>query len=82
MPTKTFDRHLRSEEIYHITAGSGVVEVGGKEFAVCVGDTICTDPQTEHRIINTGTTDLKLLDVSSPPYQHSDTIITDKSITE
>ena len=56
--------------------------LGVRQFAVRVGDTICTDPGTEHKISNTGQTDLKFIDISSPPYQHEDTVITEPSRTE
>jgi mannose-6-phosphate isomerase-like protein (cupin superfamily) len=67
-------RHHKSEEIYHITAGSGLMELGGRQFMVQAGDTVCIDPGTEHRITNntSGSTELKIIAVSSPPYQHSD----------
>ena len=67
-------RHHKSEEIYHITAGSGLMELGGSQFLVQSGDTVCIDPGTQHRITNSSSdTELKMIAVSSPPYQHSDT---------
>ena len=70
-------RHHRSEEIYHITAGSGTMELGGKQFAVHAGDTVCIDPGTEHCVTNTSdSAELKLVAVSAPPYQHRDTELT------
>ena len=68
-------RPHKSEEIYHITAGSGLMELGGRQFMVQAGDTVCIDPGSEHGITNnsSGSTELKIIAVSSPPYQHSDT---------
>ena len=36
--------HQQTEELYHITAGSGVMTVGEEEFPVVEGDTICITP--------------------------------------
>lgn len=66
-------RHLRSEELYHITAGEGMMTLGGEMFAVGVGDTICISPGTPHCIENTGGQDLVMLCCSAPPYSHDDT---------
>jgi mannose-6-phosphate isomerase-like protein (cupin superfamily) len=66
-------RHRNSEELYHITTGSGVMVVGEEEFAVAKGDTVCIMPGTPHRIANTGATPLKLLCCCSPAYAHEDT---------
>ena len=73
-------RHHRSEEIYHITAGSGLMELGGRQFLVQAGDTVCIYPGTEHRITNdtSSGSELRLIAVSSPPYQHSDTELIEK----
>ncbi len=66
-------RHLRSEEIYHVTAGEGRMVLGDQKFAINPGDTICIPPGTPHRVDNTGPTELKILCSCSPPYSHADT---------
>jgi mannose-6-phosphate isomerase-like protein (cupin superfamily) len=71
--TTLLHRHRNSEELYHITAGSGVMVIGEEEFPVVEGDTVCIMPDTPHRIANTGTTPLKLLCCCSPAYAHDDT---------
>jgi mannose-6-phosphate isomerase-like protein (cupin superfamily) len=71
--TTLLHRHRDSEELYHITSGSGVMVVGEEEFPVVEGDTICIMPDTPHRITNTGATPLKLLCCCSPAYAHDDT---------
>jgi len=68
--------HMKSEEIYHITAGQGMMSLGGREFQVNSGDTICINPKMEHSITNTGQEPLKFMCASSPPYSHDDTILT------
>jgi mannose-6-phosphate isomerase-like protein (cupin superfamily) len=71
--TTLLHRHRNSEELYHITAGSGVMVVGEEQFAIAEGDTVWIMPDTPHRITNTGATPLKLLCCCSPAYSHEDT---------
>lgn len=66
-------RHHRTEEIYHITAGSGRMSLGEQAFEVGVGDTIHIPPGTLHKVQNTGEEPLKLLCCCAPPYSHEDT---------
>lgn len=66
-------RHHRSEELYHITSGSGMMQLGEDEFEVNSGDTVCIPPGTAHCIHNTGNDELVILCCCSPAYQHEDT---------
>ena len=66
-------RHGRTEEIYHITRGEGLMRLGDQTFAVTVGDTVCIPPGTPHNIRNTGETPLHILCACSPAYSHEDT---------
>lgn len=66
-------QHRQSEELYHITAGEGLMTLATDAFVISVGDTVCIPPGTPHRIKNTGDTDLKILCCCSPPYAHDDT---------
>lgn len=66
-------KHRLTEEIYHITEGSGVMTLGGQEFEVRAGDTICIRPGTPHRIRNADKKELKILCCCAPAYSHEDT---------
>jgi mannose-6-phosphate isomerase-like protein (cupin superfamily) len=68
-------RHLEAEEIYYITAGSGIMVLGDEQFPVAAGDTVCIMPNTPHRIANSGTVTLILLCCCSPAYSHDDTYL-------
>ncbi len=68
-------RHHHTEEIYHITSGQGRMTLGGQQFDVNAGDTICIPPGTAHALCNTGNETLRLLCCSTPPYNHEDTDI-------
>ena len=66
-------RHRRTEEIYHVTAGEGLMMLGDARFAVGVGDTVCIAPGTPHCIANTGAVPLTILCACAPAYAHDDT---------
>jgi len=66
-------RHALTEELYHVTAGSGIMTLGDRCFPVAVGDTVLIAPGTLHRIEATGAEPLRILCCCSPPYSHDDT---------
>lgn len=66
-------RHHKSEELYHIVAGHGVMQLGEDKFEIRVGDTIAIPPGTAHAVENYGVEPLKILCCCSPPYSHDDT---------
>lgn len=66
-------RHHATEELYHITHGTGHMTLGDETFDVSAGDTVCIPPGTPHRIVNTGTEALRLLCCCAPAYAHDDT---------
>ncbi|KKH45943.1 cupin domain-containing protein [Methanosarcina sp. 1.H.A.2.2] len=66
-------KHRVTEEIYHITEGSGIMTLGSEEFEVRKGDSICISPGTPHRVRNPGEKELKILCCCAPAYSHEDT---------
>ncbi len=68
-----FHRHHRSEEIYHITGGEGVMTLGDERFPLRVGDSVRIPPGTPHRVENPGSEPLVILCCCTPPYRHEDT---------
>jgi mannose-6-phosphate isomerase-like protein (cupin superfamily) len=69
--------HIKTEEIYFITAGRGRMRIDNEAADVEAGDAIAIPPGKRHKLWNTGEEILKLLCCCSPPYEHSDTIITE-----
>lgn len=69
----TLHRHHRTEELYHILDGVGLMTLGEERFAVSRGDTVCIPPGTPHRIENRGRAPLHLLCACSPAYSDEDT---------
>jgi cupin 2 domain-containing protein len=47
-------RHAVTEELYHVTSGSGLMTLGDRCFKVGAGDTVAIAPGTPHRIEATG----------------------------
>jgi mannose-6-phosphate isomerase-like protein (cupin superfamily) len=68
-------KHMKTEEIYHIEKGRGVMTVGEEIFAVKAGDSVYIPPETPHMIKNTGNTVLKILCCCVPPYSHENTLL-------
>ncbi len=66
-------RHRLTEEIYHITAGNGLMTMNNEIFVIRSGDTICIPPGSAHCVNNTGEGPLRILCCCAPPYLHDDT---------
>lgn len=66
-------QHLKAEELYHFTAGVGMMQFGDERFRVKAGDTVCIPLGTLHAIRNTGADALRVLCVCCPAYSHEDT---------
>jgi mannose-6-phosphate isomerase-like protein (cupin superfamily) len=71
--TTHLHRHLKSEEIYHITQGRGLMTLGEKRFPVVSGDSVCIAPRMPHCIENDGAITLLILCCCAPAYDHADT---------
>lgn len=71
--TTLLHRHRRSEEIYHVTHGQGLMRLGDDSFAVGVGDSVLIRPGTPHCISNTGQEILRILCCCAPAYADDDT---------
>lgn len=71
--TTLLHRHAVTEEIYHVTQGSGEMTLGDEKFAIAVGDSIAIAPGTPHCVSNTGSTALHILCCCAPAYSHADT---------
>jgi mannose-6-phosphate isomerase-like protein (cupin superfamily) len=68
-------RHERTEEIYYILEGEGLMRVGGEACPVGPGDAVAIPPGASHQITNTGPVVLKFLCCCSPGYEHEDTVL-------
>jgi mannose-6-phosphate isomerase-like protein (cupin superfamily) len=66
-------RHGRTEELYHVTSGRGLMTLGEARFEVGAGDTVHIAPGTPHCIEALGTEPLRILCCCTPPYSHEDT---------
>ncbi len=66
-------RHRESEELYHVTAGEGILTLGSEKLKVSPGDTALIPPGTPHCIEATGAEALHILCCCSPAYRHEDT---------
>ena len=69
--------HVRTEEIYYITHGTGRIRIDGETREVKVGDAIAILPGQRHKLWNTGSDTLRLLCCCAPAYEDADTVITE-----
>ncbi len=69
--------HVRAEEIYYITHGTGRMRIEGEMRDVKAGDAVAIPPGSKHKLWSTGNETLRLLCCCAPAYEHSDTIITE-----
>jgi mannose-6-phosphate isomerase-like protein (cupin superfamily) len=67
--------HRKSQEIYHVTQGKGMMTLGDERFEVKPGDSVLIMPGIPHCIKNIGTLPLRILCCCHPPYEHQDTQI-------
>jgi mannose-6-phosphate isomerase-like protein (cupin superfamily) len=69
--------HIKTEEIYYITHGTGRIRIDGEMREVKVGDAIAILPGQKHKLWNTGAETLRLLCCCAPAYENEDTVITE-----
>jgi len=69
--------HVRTEEIYYLTHGTGRIRIKGETRDVKAGDAIAIPPGCRHKLWNTGADPLRLLCCCAPAYEHDDTFITE-----
>ena len=69
----TRHRHPKTEELYYLTMGSGILEIDGETRTVGVGDACLIPAGAIHQIYNPGPGELKILCCCAPPYSHEDT---------
>jgi mannose-6-phosphate isomerase-like protein (cupin superfamily) len=67
--------HLKTEEIYFILEGRGIMHVGAESRSVGPGDAIAIPPGARHQIVNPGGGTLRFLCCCAPGYEHDDTVL-------
>ena len=69
--------HVRTEEIYYLTHGTGRIRIDGETREVRAGDAVAIPPGCKHKLWNTGEETLRLLCCCAPGYEPDDAIITE-----
>lgn len=75
--TTLLHRHEVTEEIYHVTSGTGVMTLGAEKFRIGPRDSVLIAPGTPHCVENTGQAALVILCCCAPAYSHEDTVLLD-----
>lgn len=64
--------HDHTEEVYFIIEGRGVMRLGEDSLPVTAGDVVSIRPGAIHNITNSGATPLRMIVVTTPPYNEAD----------
>ena len=67
--------HRLTEELYLVTAGTGLLVIDGEEREVRAGDCALIAPGATHKLFNTGTEPLRIVCACAPPYSDEDTCL-------
>ncbi len=66
--------HPDTDQVLYLLSGSGKVILNGEEAAYEAGDVVLVNEGTQHNFVNTGTADLKIITMYSPPHHPKGTI--------
>lgn len=66
--------HAENDQFFRVDEGSGKAIIDGNEYDIGDGDAVVVPKGSEHNIINTGDSSLKLYTIYMPPH-HKDGII-------
>jgi mannose-6-phosphate isomerase-like protein (cupin superfamily) len=64
--------HQKTEEMYLIVSGKGIIHLNGEDLPVAAGDSISIPIGVVHAIANPGSRPLTMWVVTSPPYADED----------
>ena len=67
--------HPKSEEIYFILEGCGLMRLGEETRQLAAGDAVAIPPGVVHQITNSAVSTLRFLCCCAPGYEHDDTIL-------
>ena len=67
--------HPRAEEIYYVTSGRGLMQIGAETTELGPGDAVAIPPGQVHQITNIGDVPLVFLCCCAPAYEHEDTVL-------
>ena len=67
--------HKSSEEVYYVLGGRGILHIGDRRVEVGPGTGHLIRPDERHSIACVGQSQLRILCVCSPPYEHEDTVV-------
>ena len=69
--------HVKSEELFYILQGEGLISVEGETCSVSEGDVVAVLPGMIHKVKNDGKTDLIMLVACSPSYCDDDQVLSE-----
>lgn len=66
--------HEENDQFFRFESGEGKVVINGNEYSVRDGDSVIVPAHSQHNVINTGSSDLKMYTLYAPAH-HKDGII-------
>lgn len=66
--------HEENDQFFRFESGEGKVVINGNEYSVQDGDSVIIPAHSQHNVINTGSSDLKMYTLYAPAH-HKDGII-------
>ncbi|MEK6234677.1 MAG: cupin domain-containing protein [Planctomycetales bacterium] len=72
--------HPRTEEIYYVLRGRGLMRIGSESREVGPGDAVAIPPGARHQITNPGDEPLVFLCCCAPCYEHEDVVMVDSLV--
>lgn len=67
--------HVRTEELYHILQGEGLMHIDGEEQFIGVGQTVVILPGQKHKVHNKSDDALVMLVMCAPGYEDDDQVL-------
>jgi mannose-6-phosphate isomerase-like protein (cupin superfamily) len=71
-------QHNKMEEIYYLTSGAGIIQVGGFEYRIIKGDFVAIPPNQKHKLTVLGERNLDHLVFALPPFNPEDVNLIDE----
>lgn len=70
--------HRSTEELYYVIEGTGLLRINARQIEIKPGDAHLIRPGDEHCVTCMGDEPLRILCICAPPYQHEDTVVTER----
>lgn len=78
VPHVPYHFHNKKESAFFVIQGKAKIIVEDREYVITPDTVVLIPPGEKHQIMNIGKTDLKIIEVYSPPLSEEDTFVVQK----